>query len=311
MYPEFLQENSQAYWTQEELFQPSKPDWVHALMMQDYAIGMHAQGFFEINIVTAGTGRHYIKDQSYAVGKGDAFIIPPDVRHGYMGGAGFDVFHMMICQKFLEKYIADLQTLPFFFTLFNAEPLMRISGSTPLYLKIQEHQLDELWPLLDALIKWAEPEDPIRAMMCNSIALMLITQLCAIYKENYRPADKAEDAACHAAFMESVAFIYEKYYEKIRIESLAKTAMLSRTAYISMFKRVMGTTPAKFILARRLESAKNMLANTPMPIADIAEKTGFYDASHFIRCFSRAEGRSPLAFREKAHSIYNDDHAQR
>lgn len=298
MYPKFLSDNSKAHWEDNEIFEADNIDWIHAFIKCEYSIGMHSQGFFEINIVLKGNGRHYIENQSRNVEKGDVFIIPPYVRHGYVGAEDFDVCHVLIHKRFLDKYIADLQTLPFFFTLFNIEPLMRMNSKASLYLKISDTQFNKINYLIDNLITWSGPANTIEAMMCNSNTLMLLTQLCSIYAENYIPnAEQQHDSA----FMQSVSFIYERYYEKVTIERLSKIAKLSRTAYITLFKRIMGTTPAHFLLSYRLEAAKNMLLNTELPIAEIAEKTGFYDAAHFIRSFAKEMGCPPMTFKKQIH----------
>ena len=300
IYPEFLKDHTKTHWMPEDVFVNGRLDRIHAFVEKDYNVGMHMQSFFEINIVMSGTGRHYIENKSLSVEKGDMFIIPPDIRHGYVGSKNFDVYHMLIHKSFFEKYIAELQVLPFFFTLFNIEPLMRTKKNTALHLKIGDDRFNEVETLTEQMIKWSAPKDGFHAVMCYSSALMLIARLCFIYSENHLQKGLEKEREFDAAFMESVSLIYEKQDEKITIEVLARTAGLSRTAYIKTFKEIIGTTPAKFINERRIESAKILLLNSEFSIADIAEKTGFYDAAHFIRCFSGKEGCSPLSFRKHA-----------
>lgn len=296
MYPACLENHQKRHWSSEEIFGNNPFDWIHAFVMKDYGIGMHTQGFYEINIVLGSKGRHYIEEQQLLVQKGDTFIIPPNVRHGYVSEPGFDVYHVLIRHKFLEKYYADLQEIPCFFTLFNIEPLMRISGSTPLHLRLNDSQYESITYLLYNLMRWTQPTDAIGAVMCNSNALMLITQLCAIYSENgVSPASKTQ--LQDVAFMRSIELIYERFAEKITIERLAKIAGRSRTAYIELFKRIMGISPARFILKKRLDEAKKLLKNTDISVAEIAVQTGFYDSAHFIRCFSKDAGDTPVAFR--------------
>lgn len=48
----------------------------------------------------------------------------------------------------------------------------------------------------------------------------------------------------------------------------------------------------------RLEHAERLLSATHLSIQDVARRTGFADASSFIRAFKRATGRTPAALRE-------------
>ena len=98
------------YYTQAEIF-GQEFDEIHAFTMKNYKIGMHVQEFLEINIVINGSGEHFIEENCLKVGVGDIFIIPPEVRHGYLGESGFDVFHILIHQRFLNKHSADFHTL--------------------------------------------------------------------------------------------------------------------------------------------------------------------------------------------------------
>jgi AraC-like DNA-binding protein len=64
-----------------------------------------------------------------------------------------------------------------------------------------------------------------------------------------------------------------------------------------------GTTPGRYILARRLERARVLLADPDhhwRSISEIGYAAGFADASHFSRSFRSAFGHSPREAREPA-----------
>jgi AraC family transcriptional regulator len=47
----------------------------------------------------------------------------------------------------------------------------------------------------------------------------------------------------------------------------------------------------------RLEAAKQLLASSPLPIAQIAMELGFSDQSHFTNAFKRRIGVTPRSYR--------------
>lgn len=66
---------------------------------------------------------------------------------------------------------------------------------------------------------------------------------------------------------------------------------------------VEGTTPGRYILARRLERARTLLADPAQhqrAVSEIADAAGFADPAHFSRSFRAAFGQSPREAREMA-----------
>lgn len=307
MYPEYLPIKEFSRYTNEHIFRSSL-NLIQGFVESDYSVDMHVQEFVEINIVTKGTGMHYLENRKIAAQRGDVFIIPPNMSHGYVGGKGFDVYHFLVSDRFMEKYREDLRILPSFFILFNAEPLMRSRSSETLHLTLTEIQLQEIEPFLNAIRSYSKPQSPGDSIFCNSLALMLITSLCRIYTENAEARKNitqkttppsSEQIREDEAFMRALALIHQKYYEKISIAQLAKTAQLSRSTFLRKFQEVCHMPPARYLTQRRVEAAQRMLLNTGLPISEIAARTGFYDGAHFIRTFTAEMGISPGQYRKE------------
>ena len=83
----------------------------------------------------------------------------------------------------------------------------------------------------------------------------------------------------------------------IDLADLAAVANLSRCHFARAFKQSVGATPHDYLVQRRLERAQELLADTEMPLAEIALATGFSDQSHFSRRFREHLNASPSAFR--------------
>lgn len=58
--------------------------------------------------------------------------------------------------------------------------------------------------------------------------------------------------------------------EIIKLEALARVAGLSRSHFVQAFKKSVGTTPHCYIMQRRLERAKALIAETDLSLAQIA-----------------------------------------
>lgn len=84
---------------------------------------------------------------------------------------------------------------------------------------------------------------------------------------------------------------------KITVEKLAQTAGVTPNHFLRLFHAAFDTTPIAYLNRLRLESASRALADTDMPVIDIALAVGYGDVSNFIRAFNKIYGMTPGRFR--------------
>jgi transcriptional regulator GlxA family with amidase domain len=80
----------------------------------------------------------------------------------------------------------------------------------------------------------------------------------------------------------------------------AAKAGLSLSRFYELFRTATGTSPARYIRHRRFERAEEMLRTTDLSVKEIANHTGRFDFSHFVRDFKRLYGKSPRTYRRAA-----------
>jgi transcriptional regulator GlxA family with amidase domain len=78
---------------------------------------------------------------------------------------------------------------------------------------------------------------------------------------------------------------------------LAGFVGLSPSHFSRAFKQSAGLSPHRFVLERRIERVKHLLAETELPLAQIAVTAGFGDQSHCSRWFRELVGMTPSRFR--------------
>lgn len=92
--------------------------------------------------------------------------------------------------------------------------------------------------------------------------------------------------------------------EAIRLDrpasSIARELGVSRATFFRDFRSEYACTPGQYLRRERIRSAAELLRATRRPLVDIAAVCGFYDQSHFNRCFRKAVGLSPDEFRRRA-----------
>ncbi len=83
----------------------------------------------------------------------------------------------------------------------------------------------------------------------------------------------------------------------IDLDVLAGLACMSKYHFLRTFRRLVGTTPYRFVLDLRLRRAAVALRTTREPVGAIAFGAGFGDLSTFNHRFRVTFGAAPNAFR--------------
>jgi AraC-like DNA-binding protein len=83
----------------------------------------------------------------------------------------------------------------------------------------------------------------------------------------------------------------------LSLADVASECGLSVSHFARAFRVTVGVAPHRWLLGRRLERARTLLAHEQMSLLDVALASGFADQSHFTRIFSREMGTSPGAWR--------------
>jgi AraC-like DNA-binding protein len=92
-------------------------------------------------------------------------------------------------------------------------------------------------------------------------------------------------------------YIAAHLQQTISIQMLADVAGLSMFHFARTFKQSEGVTPHRFLLQSRLRRVQELLANTELPLSEIAIAAGFSDQSHCARRFREFVGMTPRRFR--------------
>ena len=96
-----------------------------------------------------------------------------------------------------------------------------------------------------------------------------------------------------------VEYVAKHYAEPCRVSDLAALVHKSVSQFERVFRTAFGISAAKYVQKIRLQQTCRKLATTDDKIVEIAVSCGFYDHSHFTRCFRATFGMSPGAYRKR------------
>ena len=91
-------------------------------------------------------------------------------------------------------------------------------------------------------------------------------------------------------------YIREHLHATLTLRDLAAVAHLSPYHFARRFKESTRLSPHRYIIACRIERAKQLLRDDELTLAQVAARTGFWDQGHFTRHFKRLVGVTPGRF---------------
>jgi AraC family transcriptional regulator len=101
-----------------------------------------------------------------------------------------------------------------------------------------------------------------------------------------------------------VAYVEEHLDAGVTLEQMAAVAGLSAYHFARQFKAATGLPPHQYVLARRVERAKQLLqGGADLSLAEVAAHVGFSDQSQLSRHFKRLIGVTPGQFRIPARIV--------
>jgi AraC-like DNA-binding protein len=131
----------------------------------------------------------------------------------------------------------------------------------------------------------------------DEVGLVMVGRLVALVGGR-APATQPSAARDRGRAVEAALWIEAHAHEAIGLPDAAALVGLSPFHFLRLFTRVLGVTPAQYVIRSRLRRAARLLAEDARSITDVAADVGFGDLSNFVRTFHRAAGVSPRRFRQ-------------
>ncbi len=229
----------------------------------------HRHDTYALGVTLGGIQTFQYRGESRYSTPGSIIIIHPDEVHD--GGAGTEAtlrYRMMYLQP--ERLIAALGdnggALPFI-----AAPVV---GDVALRQAIGEAVMD-----LDGGIDELALDD-------------ILTRIAEGLSRHAGMPGKVGSRSAKRAVFEAAGYLRENLDRPVGSQELESVSGLDRFTLARQFRKILGTSPHRYILMRRLEQARRMIA-AGHSLAGAALDTGFADQAHFSRHFKRAYGVTP------------------
>jgi len=143
---------------------------------------------------------------------------------------------------------------------------------------------------------------PGRTIVLNRLAEVIFIQMIRAWLEGL---EEGEGGWLHALtdphLAPAIAAIHDEPGAPWTVALLAKRADMSRSAFASRFRAMVGETPLGYLTRWRMQQAAAMIESGAAPLKEIIASLGYSSEAAFRTVFRRWSGQTPGRYRASAH----------
>jgi len=168
-----------------------------------------------------------------------------------------------------------------------------------LHLRLEQNRSRAFQSILDILA--AETAQPGVAPSCltSLYELMFVYAIRAYASSSEAPPKGWLAAMSDKHLSKAIQAMHSSLDESWSVESLAREACMSRSAFALKFRSVLGQTPLEYLTQWRMYRAGAMIRSKNTSFSEVASAVGYGSESSFSRVFRREMGAAPREYRRK------------
>ncbi|WNR46813.1 helix-turn-helix transcriptional regulator [Paenibacillus roseipurpureus] len=258
----------------------------------------HTHDHIEFGYIHKGHGQYHIGEIEYRAETGDIFVIPPGVTHFEVHDAEHPFEIMFLMVKHHGDRAAELSQL-----------MERLQG------KIRAKQQHKLKQIMNDI--YAEIMNREQGYV-SSIDAKLKTLYVQLQREVFPHQPRLAAPSAFAANEERNSIILTEIKEFVssHLDQKCTVAQVAQhffyhPKYVSLlFKKETGQSLSDYIMAAKLERARELLTQTNESVETIANMLGFSSLQHLYKWFKQHTSITPLQYRNQYKSSKSNQSEQ-
>ena len=236
----------------------------------------HTHNHAELFYIVGGKGQFLIEDQLYPVNTNHLVIINPNVTH--------------------TEVSLNAQPLEYIVLGIDGVELSISENSNGQFCILDHFESMDITSCLRNILREMELKQPGYEDICQAFMEILIIRLMRSTGLSVptEPQNSVGNHQCAAVRR----YIDHHFKESLTLDQLAEEAHMNKFYLSHAFKQEYGISPINYMISRRLEESKYLLAETDLSMSQIAQLLGFSSLSYFSQVFRKTQGLSPMEYRQ-------------
>jgi AraC family transcriptional regulator len=213
---------------------------------------------------------------------GDVSLLTRSRRSHWHWTEEIDVSHVYLTEKLLSGVCADATD--------------RCVADVGLHDVLKAHD-----PIVTAAVAAITREAQQQALGSALYVEAVATQLAVHLLRNYAAVTFREPSGkgtlSPAQVRRLTEYIDGRLHEQLNLETLAAVVGMGVWTFTRHFRQSFGRTPHAYIIERRIARARRLLAQSRLPIKEVAAVCGFADQAHMTRVFQTHLDITPAGLR--------------
>ncbi|MEI3335965.1 MAG: AraC family transcriptional regulator [Clostridium sp.] len=244
----------------------------------NYYYGPSVRTHYLIHYCLSGKGKYHVNGKIYEIGKGDAFLIMPNVITYYQADNDNPWTYVWIG-----------------FDGTKAKPYLSRCNLDSNNLVIHSDNINELKEIVISMLNHNK--------LSYSNEFFIQGKLFEFFSYLSKSADvpyKKEKSKDNNLYVnKAMEYIINNYQNVVNVNEIADYLSLNRSYLTTIFKKALKVSPQEFLLMYRMKKAMELLMNTDYTINQIAISCGYSNQLSFSKAFHKFQGLSPREFRKR------------
>lgn len=256
-----------------------------------HCVPLHWHDEMEINYIFSGMGNFRCGEEVFQAGAGDLVIIPPAEPHAVSQAGNLAVAYGALV--FNETMLSEPSKSRAYVELLK--PILNGRFKISTHISKENKWFAEIKEAAEHMVLYAQKDLAEYDLLIKSEMFRIIWFL-------HESGEIHMSASGHANYSDEIQniihYISENFSENITIEQLAASAHLSKSGFMSKFKKEVGESAISYLNSVRIKHACEILITTKESASKAAYESGFYNISNFNRQFLKYVGCSPRDYRK-------------
>lgn len=241
----------------------------------------HTHNYTELFFIVSGRGQFLIQDQAFPVDVNNLVIINPNISH--------------------TEVSLNAQPLEYIVLGIGGIELATSENSNGQFYILDYLESVEISSCFRNILREMELKNTGYEDICQAYMEILIIRLMRNTALSIREEPQFTSGNRQCASVRR--YIDQHFKEPLTLDQLASEVHMNKYYLAHTFKQEYGVSPINYMISRRIDESKYLLAETNLSMSQISQLLGFSSLSYFSQVFRKIQEMTPMEFRQSAKSI--------